>query len=86
VRHGIWVSDGGQGISLSDQNRVFDRFARGTHTRDGSVEGSGTGLGLAIVRVIAEAHGGRVELQSRPGQGSRFTIFIPRHGIEAEAS
>ena len=39
--------------------------------------GEGAGLGLAITRAVAEAHGGRVELDSRPGDGARFTVIIP---------
>ena len=79
----IWVSDDGPGIPLSEQATVFDRLTRGASTRDGSGDGSGTGLGLAIVRAIAVAHGGRVELKSRPSAGSRFTVVIPRDGVEA---
>lgn len=79
----IWVSDDGPGIPLAEQRRVFDRLTRGSDTRDGSGDGSGTGLGLAIVRAIAVAHGGRVELKSRPSAGSRFTIVIPSGAGEA---
>jgi signal transduction histidine kinase len=71
----IWVRDTGRGISPADQAQVFDRFVRGSgaHRRY-----RGSGLGLAIVRAIAEAHGGRVELASQIGEGSTFTIVIPR--------
>ena len=71
----IWVRDTGAGVAAADQGRIFERFARGTgaHRRY-----RGGGLGLAIVRAIAEAHGGRVELESRLGQGSNFTIIIPQ--------
>jgi signal transduction histidine kinase len=54
--------------------RIFDRFRRGT-TAYRTYRGSG--LGLSIVRAIAEAHGGRVELVSRPGAGSTFTLVLP---------
>jgi len=76
----IWVQDTGSGISVSEQARIFNRFTRGTgaHRRY-----RGGGLGLAIVKAIAEAHGGRVELESRLGQGSKFTIVIPRAPSEA---
>jgi signal transduction histidine kinase len=70
----IWVRDGGTGIPASEQARIFQRFSRGLHSR-GRYEG--TGIGLAIVRAIAEAHGGRVRVESRPGEGSRFEIVIP---------
>jgi two-component system OmpR family sensor kinase len=71
----IWVRDTGSGISVSEQARIFNRFTRGSgaHRRY-----RGGGLGLAIVKAIAEAHGGRVELESRLGQGSKFTLVIPR--------
>lgn len=68
----IWVRDTGPGIDPADHERIFTRFVRG---RQDSSEGSG--LGLAIVRAIAEAHHGRVELESAPGQGATFTIVIP---------
>jgi signal transduction histidine kinase len=64
----IWVSDTGPGIALAEQQRIFERFATG---------GDGAGLGLAIVKTIAGAHGGRVELESEPGHGARFTIVVP---------
>lgn len=70
----LWVRDEGAGIPLDEQERIFDRFARGAHGRR-SREGSG--LGLALVRAVAEAHGGRVELRSRPGAGAMFTIVVP---------
>jgi two-component system, OmpR family, sensor kinase len=75
----FWVRDTGPGIDYSDQQRVFERFQRG----DRAARGEGSGLGLAIVSAIAEAHGGRVELSSRPGGGSTFTIVLPAtHGGE----
>jgi signal transduction histidine kinase len=70
----LWVADQGPGIAPRDQARIFDRFAR-SHDARGR---SGTaGLGLAIVKSIAEAHGGRVEVHSRPAAGARFTLIIP---------
>lgn len=69
----MWVSDNGPGIPLRDQARVFERMWRGRG------RSRGTGLGLTIVRAIAAAHGGRVELKTRPGDGTRFTIVIPAH-------
>ncbi|MBD2462515.1 HAMP domain-containing histidine kinase [Oscillatoria sp. FACHB-1407] len=77
----IWVRDTGEGIALEDQARIFERFARATTRQiQGDVDealGENHGLGLAIVEAIAQAHGGWVELLSRPGQGSTFTIVIP---------
>jgi two-component system OmpR family sensor kinase len=78
----FWVRDTGTGISVADQAHIFDRFQRGTgaHRRY-----RGGGLGLAIVKAIAEAHGGHVELQSRLGEGSTFTIVLPRSPREGVA-
>jgi signal transduction histidine kinase len=73
----LWVSDPGPGIPPTDQERIFTRLARGWHL--GRLEG--TGLGLPIVKAIAEAHGGRVEVMSRPGAGATFTVIIPRDHV-----
>jgi len=70
----LWVRDTGTGIAPLDQKRIFERFARAAKSRRRS---EGAGLGLAIVRAISEAHGGWVELLSRPGVGSTFTLVIP---------
>lgn len=70
----FWVRDTGEGIALADQERVFQRFARAT---DNYRRSEGAGLGLSIVKAIAVAHGGYMELVSRPGGGSTFTIIIP---------
>jgi two-component system OmpR family sensor kinase len=70
----LWVRDTGFGIAVSEQPRVFDRFRRG---RSAHRRYRGSGLGLAIVRTIVEAHGGRVELASRLGEGSTFTMILP---------
>jgi two-component system, OmpR family, sensor kinase len=69
----LWVRDIGAGIDPAEQERIFDRFARGRSGR----RSDGAGLGLAIVRTIATAHGGRVELDSTPGKGATFTIVLP---------
>jgi len=70
----LWIRDTGQGIALAEQKRIFERFARSSSSRRRS---KGAGLGLSIVRAIAQAHGGRVELFSRPGGGSTFTLVLP---------
>jgi two-component system, OmpR family, sensor kinase len=77
----ISVRDTGAGISMSDQANIFERFARGA---DAHLRYSGSGLGLAIVKAVAEAHGGSVDLKSRLGQGSTFTIVLPRDPGEGE--
>ena len=66
----IQVKDSGAGISSEDLPHIFERFYRGRTTEKGS------GLGLAIVHSIVQAHGGNVEVESQPGQGSRFTVTI----------
>ncbi len=70
----IWVRDTGSGISAEDQEVIFERFKRGS---DAHRRYRGGGLGLAIVKTVAEAHGGHVELDSRLGEGSTFTMVIP---------
>lgn len=69
----LWVTDQGPGIPADEQERIFERFSRGGRFR----RTEGAGLGLSIVRAIAVAHGGRVELRSRPGAGAAFTIVVP---------
>jgi signal transduction histidine kinase len=69
----FWVKDTGPGVPKHEQARIFERFVR----LDRAPAGEGAGLGLAITRAVAEAHGGRVELDSRPGEGARFTVIIP---------
>ena len=73
----IKVTDNGIGISLEDQERIFERFYRVDYGR--SRESGGTGLGLSIVRHIALAHQGSVRVWSRPRQGSTFTLRLPAH-------
>jgi signal transduction histidine kinase len=70
----IAVQDRGIGIAAEQQGRLFGLFRRLRSRRDYE----GTGLGLAICRRIAELHGGRIELQSAPGEGSTFTLVMPR--------
>ena len=71
----ITVKDDGVGIPRAELERVFERFYRVDRAR--SRETGGTGLGLAIVRHVAENHGGRVLVESKPGDGSAFTIELP---------
>lgn len=69
------VSDNGPGISQEHQSRLFERFYRVDKDRSRAV--GGTGLGLAIVKHIAEAHGGRVGVESILGKGSTFWFTVP---------
>jgi two-component system OmpR family sensor kinase len=71
----LWVRDNGSGIPADGHDHIFQRFGRGGDTAPARKDG--TGLGLSIVAAIAEAHGGRVELTSIPGQGAEFTIAVP---------
>jgi two-component system phosphate regulon sensor histidine kinase PhoR len=72
----VSVSDTGIGIPAADLPRIFERFYRVDRGR--SRELGGTGLGLSIVRHIVEAHGGKVSVESKVGQGSRFSISLPK--------
>ena len=69
----FWVRDHGPGIPEHEQETIFQRFRRGA----GPGRSEGAGLGLAIVKAIAEAHHGRVELESAPGEGTVFSIVVP---------
>jgi len=74
------VADTGVGIPTEDLPRVFDRFYRADEAR--SRAAGGAGLGLAIARWCAEAHGGQISVQSRPGAGSVFTVWLPLAPID----
>lgn len=71
----IEVRDSGVGIPHNEQARIFDLFYKADEAR--TRNSSGVGLGLSIVKMIAEAHGGRVIVESQPAQGSSFTIVLP---------
>ena len=73
----ITVTDRGLGIAPEHQERVFARLFRVDQARSRSI--GGTGLGLAIVKHVAANHGGDVQLWSKPGTGSTFTLGIPAH-------
>ena len=69
------VADRGPGIPANLQERIFDKFFRLPEAGEG-----GVGLGLAICRAIAQAHGGRIQVQDRPGGGSSFRLALPLDG------
>ncbi len=79
----LTVSDTGAGIPVEMQPHVFERFYRADKARsradgaDGAAAGSGAGLGLSIARIVAEAHGGRLELQRSDERGSVFVAALP---------
>jgi len=87
VEHGsevkVIVKDQGSGIAADELDRIFDRF----HQIGGALgrEQQGVGLGLYVVKRVAEAMGGRIEVQSTPGIGSSFTLVLPK-GVKSEST
>jgi two-component system, OmpR family, Ni(II)-sensor and/or redox sensor kinase NrsS len=73
----VEVEDTGIGIATSDQKKIFDRFYRADASR--ARHTGGTGLGLAICLAIVRLHKGTIQVKSQPGDGSRFTIALPRY-------
>jgi len=71
----LWVEDHGEGIPKEEQAKIFDLFYR--HGSELRRETQGAGIGLSIVKHVAEAHGGRVIVQSAVGEGSRFALELP---------
>ena len=69
------VQDNGPGIPAEEQDRIFDRFYRGSQAESGNIPG--TGLGLSIAKEILQAHGGRVTVESEIGSGSTFRLWLP---------
>lgn len=77
----VSVTDTGPGISAEDQKRLFQSFVQldsGLARRH-----EGTGLGLALVKRLAELHGGAVGVESRPGEGAKFSFWLPYRSVEA---
>jgi signal transduction histidine kinase len=72
----VMVKDHGQGIPASEIDKIFDAFAKlSTQPTEGE---KSTGLGMAIVKKIVDAHGGDINVESTEGEGSTFTISLPR--------
>jgi two-component system, OmpR family, sensor histidine kinase BaeS len=69
------IADSGVGIAGEDLPYIFERFWRGEQSR--ARHTGGAGIGLAIVRELVRAHDGRIDVQSKPSQGSRFTVSLP---------
>jgi signal transduction histidine kinase len=78
----IQVIDQGVGISFMDQSRVFERFYRVDEARSRG----GTGLGLAIVKSLVDGMGGDLALQSKPNEGSTFTVYLPLANLPSDQS
>jgi len=74
----LTVGDTGQGIAPEIRDRIFDPFFT---TKP---KGQGTGMGLAVVHGIVRGHGGAIEVESEPGKGSRFTVYLPRLDQDTE--
>lgn len=74
----IRVRDTGMGIAPEETEQVFERFFRTDAARESAIPG--VGLGLSFTRMVAERHGGRLELDSEPGRGSVFTLALPLGG------
>jgi signal transduction histidine kinase len=72
----VQVSDTGEGIPVDDLSMVFERSYRSERSR--SRQSGGAGLGLTIAKGIVEAHGGRIWVNSEPGQGSVFSFTLPK--------
>ncbi|MDF2548880.1 MAG: histidine kinase [Anaerosolibacter sp.] len=75
----IEIKDTGIGIQEKDIPYIFERFYRGDISR--SRETGGTGIGLSITKVLVEAHGGKIQVESNVGEGSIFSIHLPKSGI-----
>lgn len=71
----IWVRDTGPGIPAEEMPFIFERFYRGDKSRTRAT--GGAGIGLAIARALVQAHGGRIEVESRVGEGSTFSVVLP---------
>ncbi len=73
----VSVSDTGRGIAPEEQRRIFEKFAQAGSASAGRTS---TGLGLYFCKLIVEAHGGKIRVESRPGEGARFSFTLPLAG------
>jgi signal transduction histidine kinase len=73
----VTVKDNGFGILRKDQGKIFERFYRVDRNGDNIEDAGGSGLGLSIAKWITEAHHGTIEVKSREGKGSTFTVRLP---------
>jgi len=72
----VTVGDTGRGMDAADLARIFKPFSQGRNVSDGVAGPKGTGLGLYIVKSIVEQHGGKVEVRSAPGEGTRVSFTL----------
>jgi len=79
----ISVSDTGEGIPPESREHIFDRFFQADSSRKGGLN-HGAGLGLAIVHEIVQAHGGKIGVRSRLGEGTTFEVLLPLNGMQAD--
>jgi len=86
---GDWVeivmSDKGRGIPKEELGSLFERFYRGEKSRTRSADLTGFGLGLPIAYWIVRSHGGRIDVETQEGQGTTFTVWLPRSQMEIPA-
>ncbi len=68
------------GIPQAEQGKIWERLYRGDKSRSQR----GLGLGLSVVKAVVQAHGGTVSVSSKVGQGSQFTVLLPRGGLTAD--
>ena len=80
----IRISDTGRGIAAEHLPHIFDRFYRVSAPSAESTPEKGLGLGLSFVAWIAKAHGGSIDVASQPGQGSTFTVTLPRYSSQSD--
>jgi len=77
------VTDSGPGIPAQDIPHIFERFYRGEKSRTRSRDGGGFGLGLSIAYWIVHNHGGRIEVDSKVGNGTTFCVWLPVEAVKS---
>jgi len=80
----LQVDDTGMGIPPHEQEKIFERFYQVGREWSAGEKAEGAGLGLAIVKKVVDAHRGRVGVESRPGEGTTFTVVLPRRSAGSE--
>jgi len=79
----VHVSDTGIGIPPDERERIFEKFYRGSNVAEIGDKAAGSGVGLATARQVVRMHGGDITVESTPGQGSTFSVLLPRDLINA---